>query len=255
VSYPQLLAVTIGYSTLWFIIAQWLKRNDVADVAWGMGFVLLAWLSFLASTWSAKSLLVTGLVTLWGMRLSIHLFLRVKSSTEDFRYRTWREQWKHVALRSYLQVFLLQACLLFVVALPVIHINKTSPEFSPSDLAGVLLWAVGFAVQTLSDAQLKKFKSNPAKRGKLLTTGVWRISRHPNYLGEALMWWGIYLLAAPDWNNAWWLVISPVLITYLLRYVSGVPLLEKKYEGRPDFEAYKASTPVFFPCKLFLRKP
>jgi steroid 5-alpha reductase family enzyme len=148
---------------------------------------------------------------------------------------------------------LLQACLLFVVALPVIYINKALPEFYPADVAGVLLWAVGFALQLLSDTQLRKFKSNPLNRGKLLTTGVWGISRHPNYLGEALMWWGIYVLAATA-GNAWWLIVSPVLITFLLRYVSGVPLLEKKYEGRPDFEEYKANTPVFFPWKVFPQK-
>jgi steroid 5-alpha reductase family enzyme len=253
VSYPQLFAALIAYITLWYVVALWLKRNDVADIAWGLGFVLLAWLSFPAVTWSGKSLLVTSMVTLWGVRLSIYLLLRVKSSPEDFRYHTWRKQWKFVALRSYLQVFLLQACLLFIIALPVIHINKALPEFYPADVAGVLLWAVGFALQLLSDAQLRKFKSNPLNRGKLLTTGVWGISRHPNYLGEALMWWGIYVLAATA-GNAWWLIVSPVLITFLLRYVSGVPLLEKKYEGRPDFEEYKAKTSIFFPWKLTFRK-
>jgi steroid 5-alpha reductase family enzyme len=246
----MLFAALLVYATVWFFVALRLKRNDLADVAWGLGFVLLAWLSFPWGSVNAKSTLVTCLVTFWGLRLSAYLLLRVNGSpSEDFRYRTWREQWKFVALRSYLQVFILQACFLFIIALPVVYVNTTASGFSPADPAGILLWIVGFALQVVSDAQLKKFKSNPLNRGRLLTTGVWRISRHPNYLGEVLMWWGIYLLAVTA-GNAWWLIVSPVLITYLIRYVSGVPLLEKKYEGRPDFEAYKAATPVFFPWKF-----
>lgn len=235
------------YMTIWFIISLIKKRNDVADIAWGLGFVMLSWFSFSLSGGSLRSLLVNSLVTVWGLRLSWHIFNRVRRKPEDSRYQDMRQSWKHFYLRSYLQVFLLQGILLLLISLPVLLIN-----FSKSDtldifvLFGSLLWITGFVFESVSDQQLKTFLSNSDNRGKIMDRGLWQYSRHPNYFGEVTQWWGIYLIAISI-PLSLFVIIGPLTITYLILFVSGVPLLEKKYAGRPDFEEYKRRTSVFIP--------
>jgi steroid 5-alpha reductase family enzyme len=239
--------VLLVYMTLWWLVALYLKRNDVADIAWGLGFVFMSWLAFAYSGYSARSLLMCCLVTIWGLRLAWHIARRNLGKPEDARYAAWRQEWKHVALRSYLQIFLLQGVLLFVILFPVllVHASATVP-LQLFDVVGVGMWLLGFACEAVSDAQLKNFLSDPANRGHIMDRGLWAYSRHPNYFGEVVQWWGMYLLAvAVPFGLA--TVVSPLLITFLILFVSGVPLLEKKYAGRPDFEAYKKHTSMFVP--------
>lgn len=245
--YLWLLIALLGYAVVWFLIAVVKKRNDVADIAWGLGFVFLAWLAFFFSSQHERGLLVNILVTIWGVRLAIHIYRRNRGKPEDFRYNQWRMEWKNFYTRSFLQVFLLQGFFLYIIALPVMAINLSSNHtFSPIDYLGVLIWMIGFFFEVVADFQLSKFKSKPANKGKIITIGLWQYSRHPNYFGEAVQWWGIFLLAV-TLPFGWTTIVSPILITILLRYVSGVPMLERKYQGRTDFEAYKKSTSIFFP--------
>ncbi len=142
---------------------------------------------------------------------------------------------------------MLQFILCIIIAFPVIYINiKGNAEFTALTTVGILLWMIGFAFESIGDKQLKEFKANPKNKGKLMTKGLWSLTRHPNYFGEATQWWGIYLISISILDN-WWLIFSPIVITVLVRFVSGVPLLEKKYEGRKDWEDYKQKTSVFFP--------
>jgi steroid 5-alpha reductase family enzyme len=137
---------------------------------------------------------------------------------------------------------------MLIIASPVILVNSsTSDEVGFLDILAIVIFLSGFIFETIADAQLTKFRTEPPNKGKIITTGLWQYSRHPNYFGEALLWWGIWLFAASEINGLIALV-SPVLITLLLRYVSGVPLLEKKYEGRADWEEYKKKVPPFIPC-------
>jgi steroid 5-alpha reductase family enzyme len=252
--YWWLAAILFCYVLVWFLIAVIKKRNDVADIAWGLGFVLLAWLSFYFSEQHVRGLMVNAIVTIWGVRLSGHIYRRNRGKPEDFRYHQWRMQWKNFYVRSFLQVFLLQGFFLYLIALPVIAINlSTYKGFSWTDGAGLLVWLTGFLFESVADSQLNKFKSKPENKGQILTTGLWQYSRHPNYFGEAFQWWGIFLLAVSV-PFGWITVISPLVITILLRYVSGVPMLEKKYEDHVGFEAYKNKTSVFFPMPPKLRK-
>lgn len=247
-NYYFILAVTLlCYMTLWFIVSVIKKRNDIADIAWGMGFVLMAWLSFIISGFSLKALIVNALVTVWGVRLAIHIYIRNKDKPEDSRYLEWRKTWKNFFLRSYLQVFLLQGIFLFLISLPIIYINHSvSDSFGILEVAGLIIWGTGFYFETTGDKQLKDFMANPVNKGKLMDRGLWQYSRHPNYFGEVILWWGIFIIAisAPD---SWFTIIGPMTITILILFVSGIPLLEKKYAGRPDFEKYKKQTSVFFP--------
>lgn len=246
-SYLILALVVLCYMIVWYGISLVLKRNDVADIAWGLGFVLVSWVSFYLSPNTERGLLVAVLVTLWGIRLSLHIFLRNLNKPEDFRYRNWRDSWKHFYLRSFLQVFILQGLFLYIISLSVIFIQQDhTRHLSLIDWVGTTVWVVGFLMESVSDYQLKAFKKKPEHAGRIITTGLWKYSRHPNYFGEVVQWWGIFLVALPL-SGGWMTLVSPLTITYLIRYVSGVPMLERKYAGNSEFEHYKKRTSIFFP--------
>ena len=244
------IIVLLVFMSLVFAIALRLKDNSIVDIAYGLAFVLVAWSLYLTyGTGHARQLLVLVLLTVWGLRLAGHIFLRKRGEPgEDFRYRQWREEWGTTFVwRSYLQVFLLQGAVVFLVALPVLLIiNQPGGALGWLDLFGALIWLCGFAFEAIGDWQLLCFKRKPANRGQLMQTGLWRFSRHPNYFGEATLWWGLLLiaLAAPYGGIA---IISPLLIDFLLLKVSGIPMLEAKYAGNPAFERYKQQTNAFFP--------
>ena len=246
---PAVAGATLIYVTLWFLVALWRRRNDVADVAWGMGITAIALLSLaLGSTGGSRPLLVTSLVAAWGVRLAWHIHHRNRGRNEDFRYRQWREQWgKHFLIRSYLQVFVLQGALMLVVAMPVIFINTGSnPELRIGDALGLLLWLLGFAFEAVGDWQLLRFSSDPANKGQIMTSGLWRYTRHPNYFGEVLLWWGIFVLAAQV-PQGWMTLPGPLTITVLILGVSGIPMLEAKYVNNSRYQAYREQTSAFFP--------
>lgn len=232
--------------TFWFIISIAYKRNDVADMAWGLGFIFVAWFTFLIFGSSSKALLVNSLVTIWGIRLASHIYRRLKTKPEDARYKAWRESWNNFYLRSYLQVYLLQGLFMFLISIPVIFINKMTGDIALIDLIGTLVWIFGFYFESTADRELSEFVKNPENKGKLMDKGLWKYSRHPNYFGEVMQWWGIFLVGVFT-KGGFLTIIGPLTITFLILFVSGVPLLEKKYAGRPDFEEYKKRTSVFIP--------
>jgi len=247
--YYLLLALTLFiYINIWFILSVLKKRNDIADEAWGLGFILIAWTSLILSgTYSYQNILINILVSIWGIRLFIHIHSRHKNKEEDSRYATWRKTWKRFYLRSYLQVFVLQGISLFIISLPILIANK-NPIYNLNILVliGLLIWLVGFYFEVTSDKQLSKFIKNPENKGKLMTQGLWKYSRHPNYFGEVTQWWGIWFISIPSLYGIFG-IIGPITISFLIVFVSGIPLLEKKYKGRPEFEEYKKRTSVFFP--------
>jgi steroid 5-alpha reductase family enzyme len=233
----------------WFIISLLKKRNDIADIAWGLGFVLIVWGAFLISEiHSWRSLLVNVLVSVWGFRLAWHIHKRNSTRKEDYRYQEWRKQWgKRFLVRSYFQIFILQGFFLFLISLPALFINKyAAGNVGILDIAGIGIWLIGFYFETVGDWQLSRFIKDPANKGRLMQEGLWRYSRHPNYFGEVTQWWGIFLLASAL-PSGWITIIGPVTITVLILFVSGIPLLEKKYAGREDFENYRKRTSIFIP--------
>ncbi len=237
------------YFFAFFVVATWIKNNSIVDIGWGIGFVLVAWFTLYRSPMpGVANYLVSGLVTVWGLRLFYHISRRNLGKGEDFRYANWRREWgKWVVPRAFLQVFMLQGIMLFAIATPFIMMNAVGAQtMTWTSWVGVLVWLTGFYFESVGDRQLALFKSDPANKGKIITTGLWAYTRHPNYFGEATMWWGIFLIALGA-GQPIWTVLSPVIITYLLVFVSGVPLLEKKYKDRPDFQAYAKKTSVFIP--------
>ena len=239
----------LGWILFWFLLSVVIKRNDFVDVAWGLGFIYVAfWVTFKHNP-SVLQYIVNGMVALWGLRLAIYLLQRNSNKTEDYRYKQWREEWgKWFYLRSFLQVYVLQTVLMLVISLPIVlasSLNSSSVNWITAAL-GIGIWAIGFYWQTVGDYQKSRFKKDQSNNGKLMTSGLWSKSRHPNYFGEVLMWWGVWLVIAP-YNLGWLAAISPITITYLLLKVSGVPMLEAKQRKHPEFEAYKNKVPAVFP--------
>ncbi len=237
------------YMTFWFALSVLKKRNDVADVAWGLGFVLLSWVSFfLGRVQGPRGLIVGILVSVWGIRLAWHIHTRNRGKTEDYRYAQWRLDWgKWFYLRSYAQVYLLQGALLFLIDTPVLIINKSIvASLNYLDLIGLAVWVIGFVFESVGDAQLARFIKDPINKGKLMRSGLWNYTRHPNYFGEVTMWWGIWLIALSSMYGVFG-IIGPLTISILILKVSGIPLLEKKMEENPDFADYKRRTSIFIP--------
>ncbi len=241
--------VVFAYFSTLFLVAQWRRDNSIVDMGWGLGFVLVAWYAFYAAgSPTPRSIVALMLVTVWGLRLTYHIVRRNWGKPEDFRYAKWRRDWgRWVVPRAFIQVFMLQAMLLLVIVYPILLIQSSArPGFGFLASLGAAVWVGGFLFETVGDFQLRRFRQDPANRGRILQTGLWRYTRHPNYFGEATMWWGLFLMALEvPWG--WTSFISPVTITFLLRFVSGVPMLERQLKERPDFRAYARRTNAFVP--------
>lgn len=238
-----------AYMTAVFLIALLIKDNSIVDVAWGLGFILVALMTlFLRPGFEARHVLVTGLVVVWGLRLASHIFIRNRNRGEDFRYAKWRRDWGRWFIpRSFLQIFMLQGIFMLIIASPIVLVNRSGEKgLTVLDGLGTFLWLTGFLFEAVGDHQLKRYKQNPEGKGKIMTSGLWRYTRHPNYFGEAALWWGIFLIALSV-RGGWVAIVSPLTISLLLLKVSGVTMLEKKYAGNEEFAAYARRTSAFFP--------
>jgi steroid 5-alpha reductase family enzyme len=237
------------YMTAAFGLAVARRDNSIADIAWGGGFVLVALIAAALGVGALpRPILLTALVVVWAARLAIHVLLRNRGRGEDPRYAAWRREWgRFWVVRSYFQVFVLQGAILLVVAAGIIVVNtRSGPGLGALDLLGALVVVAGLACEAVADLQLARFIRDPANHDRVMDRGLWRYSRHPNYFGEAVVWWGIWLIALSV-PGGWWAVVSPLAITFLLLKVSGVPMLERLMEGRPGWAEYKARTSVFVP--------
>lgn len=248
-SYAIAAAVVFGYMTILFLLAILLKDNSIADIAWGPGFIIAAAAVMVANeAFGARNLLLQALVTVWGLRLCIRIFMRNRGHGEDWRYKKWREEWgKFFYLRSYLQVFVLQGTILLVNAAPLVIANTEPGEvLAWTDYAGLAVWVLGFYFETVGDYQLDRFIKDPANRGKIMDIGLWRYTRHPNYFGEVAMWWGIFIIGlGASWGALG--IIGPVIITLMLVFVSGIPMTERAMEHDPAFQEYKKRTSALIP--------
>jgi steroid 5-alpha reductase family enzyme len=244
------LVILVLMTMLWLLSLR-LRDASIVDIFWGAGFVISVWIYYMLTPdgYPARKLLLAILVTIWGLRLSIHIGLRNLGKGEDPRYQKWRQEHGHKwPLRSLFQVFLLQGFLMWVIGAPLLagQYFPEPPRLTWLDSLGAAVWLVGFFFEAAGDWQLTRFKANPANKGKLLTSGVWRYTRHPNYFGDAAQWWGFYLIAVA--NGGWWTLFSPLIMTLLLRFVSGVALLESSMRSaRPGYAEYVATTNAFFP--------
>ena len=240
-----------GFMNILYLISLILKNSSIIDIFWGSGFVIIAWINFFKTMESVgpRDWLILILVTIWGLRLSAYVLWRNAGKGEDFRYAKWRrEAGKKWWWLSYFQVFLLQGLIMWVLAAPITAAQLPSAEDSLTilDYVGVVVWGIGFVFEVIGDAQLAKFKSKRESRSQLLRTGLWRYTRHPNYFGDAVQWWGFYFLALA--SGSWWTILSPLWMTHLLVNVSGVAMLERTLaKNKPEYADYVQKTNAFFP--------
>ncbi len=240
----------LAYFVVFFIISIIKKNNAVVDIGWGLGFVLTSYFVLLnTGNFNFRSIIVTILVSIWGLRLASHIYKRNKGKPEDYRYAKWRENWDYFYLRSFFQIYVLQGILLFLIVSSIININSNpATAFKVFDFIGIAIWIIGFIFESLGDKQLKDYIAKPdsEKDGHIMKEGLWKYTRHPNYFGEATMWWGIFIIGLSI-PGSWIFIISPITITYLLLFVSGVPLLEERYADDKEFQEYAKKTNKFFP--------
>lgn len=240
-----LVAVLLAFATLW-IVSLFRRDASIVDPAWGPGFLLITAIAFAQGAGGGRPLLILGMVALWALRLGGYLWWRGRGHGEDFRYAAMRA--KHGARFwwvSGLTVFGFQALLCWIISLPLQVAAVSSKPLIWLDFLGAGLWLVGFLWEAVADAQLARFKARRTDPQAVLDTGLWALSRHPNYFGEWVLWWGFYAVALAA--GGWWTIFAPALMSVLLMRVSGVPLLEKKLAERPAFRAYVERTPAFFP--------
>jgi steroid 5-alpha reductase family enzyme len=243
-----IIVIIFGYFLVFFIVATIIKNNSIVDIGWGFGFVLTAWiLFFLNKEYTMSKIIVNFIVSLWGLRLFYHILKRNLFEEEDFRYAAWRKAWgKYVIPRAFLQVFMLQGLFMFIVGIGVFLFNTGKYELHFVSYVGIVVFLIGYLFEVIGDYQLKKHIADPSKKGVLLTTGLWKYTRHPNYFGEAVIWWGIFITVFAA-GLPWYVIISPIVITYLLRFVSGVPMLEKKMKHATGWDEYAKVTNAFIP--------
>ena len=246
------IAIAVVMVSTWLVSLP-LRNASIVDPIWSLGFVVVGWVSFVvADADGLRAGVLLALVTIWGLRLSLHLFTRNAGHGEDYRYRAMRK--KHgdrFWLVSLGTVFLFQGLLMWIVSLPLqfgIGITGRSTGWVIALALGVVVWIVGFGFESIGDAQLRAFKADPASAGQVMDRGLWRYTRHPNYFGDACVWWGIGVVSLGAGGWAWLGLLGPVVMTTLLRRVSGVTLLEKSLvKRRPGYVDYVRRTSPFVP--------
>lgn len=249
--YANAALVILGLMIALWLISLLLKDSSIVDIFWGTGFFITAWFYFFLTPdgFAARKLLIVILTTIWGLRLSIHILLRNWGHGEDYRYQQWRQEaGSNWWWRSFFKVFLLQGALMWIISAPLLaaQSNPNPARLIWLDYLGAILWGIGFFFEAVGDWQLARFRANPDNKGKLLNTGLWRYTRHPNYFGDAAQWWGFYLIATAA--GGYWTIFSPIIMTLLLRRVSGVTMLEKSLkESKPGYKEYVETTNPFIP--------
>ena len=242
------LAAVAAFGVLGWIVSRIQKDVSIVDSMWSLMFLIAAVTYALVLPDSGpRTALVLALTAIWALRLSVYITWRNWGEGEDYRYQRIRKnnspnfEWKSLYI-----VFGLQAGLAWFISLPLLAAINSQAAPGLIDTIGVGLWTVGFVFEALGDLQLARFKANPDNKGKVLRSGLWSITRHPNYFGNFCIWWGFYLIAVAA--GGWWTLPAPLLMSFLLLKVSGVAMLEKDIgERRPDYADYIRRTNAFFP--------
>lgn len=237
------LSIIVAYEIILYLLSLLLKRLDIADIGWGPTFILIYGLLFYSfgqdGLWGAVQYTVGVLVMVWALRLAFHIWNQHRGRKEDRRYQSFRDHWEaDWWWRSFFQVFLLQGFMAVLISLPLLHLSVQTKGFGILSIIGVALWLHGFYFEVLGDLQMSYFRKHRPEGKKFIDYGLWAKTRHPNYYGEIVMWWSLWLISI-DQVWAWWPAIGPLVITYLLAKVSGVPKAEERFKGDKDFEEYK----------------
>ena len=241
-----IIAVLI-FVNIFFILALVRKNFAVIDIGWGLGFILIALISYMHHPVSYKNVLLLMVVTIWGLRLGLYIFSRSRGKAEDHRYAKLRVEWHPSPnFQAWMKVFMLQGILMMIVTLPVsAGMAIESKDITFINCVGIVVWLFGFSFEVSADHYLNWWKTKPEHKGKICITGPWKLCRFPNYFGEVSLWYGVYLIAFDP--QIWWTIIGPVTINFLILKVTGVPMLEAYYKDRAEYKEYAARVPRFIP--------
>lgn len=243
--------VIILFQTILWLISIYITNASIVDIFWGSIYIVIELYYFFSSgDIYTRKLLMLILVIIWGFRLTIHLAVRNAGKGEDFRYKQFRQKYGHERYWwvSYFQVFLLQGAIAMIVSLPLmaVNVNTNLNSLNWLDYLAIILWITGFIFEAVGDYQLAVFKKKESNKGKVLRSGFWKYTRHPNYFGDSLIWWSYGLFAIA--SGTFWVLIGPFLMTLLLLKVSGVSLLEKTLkEEKTEYKDYIERTSPFLP--------
>jgi steroid 5-alpha reductase family enzyme len=243
------VSIVFIFMTFMFVMAQLLKNNSIVDIVWGIGFILISFMLLLSKAYTDhKDIILSLMILVWGFRLAFHIYSRSRGKEEDFRYAQWRKEWgNNAVLYAFIKVFMLQGIIMLFVALPIIvELNSDNDELNLFSFIGVTIFSIGLLFESIGDYQLYGFNKNPENKGRIIKSGLWKYTRHPNYFGEALLWWGIAIFTI---GSEVWIIsfIGPLILNLLLVFISRIPMLKKKYQGNKEWEAYKNVTPAFIP--------
>ena len=238
--YLQALGLMLVAGLVTWLISLVKKDVSIVDSVWSLFFVIAAFVFIDFNTENVRSWIILALVLVWALRLSAYITLRHRGQPEDKRYQEIRNNNQpYFGIKSLYLIFIFQALVAWVVALPLLPALHITADIGALDILGIGLWLTGMVFEATADQQLWQFKQNPANRGKVLNRGLWK------YFGEFLIWWGYYCFALS--NDAWWAIVSPLIMTALLLKFSGVTLLEKSMSKRPGYDEYMKNTNAFFP--------
>jgi len=243
-------AATFVVAGLFWLFSLARRDAGVADIAWGLLFVVIAWTSYLCGDGNTPMLIAALLTSVWGLRLTLHIGRRnLAEAEEDRRYTRMRRKRPGVFwIWSLPMVFLLQGALALIVAMPLYSLGSADQgSVGFISLLGILVFLTGLAFEAIGDAQLTAFRRDPSTSGQVMDRGLWKYTRHPNYFGDATVWWGLWLIAVGS-GAAWWTFAGPLLMSYLIVRVSGVKMLEADMaERRPAYRQYMERTSAFIP--------
>jgi len=247
----QAALIILVFITLLWIWSAVIKNVSIVDIFWGFGFVVVnAFYVFMSGELNDRKILILSLVSIWGLRLAIYLAYRNIGKGEDFRYQEFRRTYgpQRYWWFSFFQTFLLQGALIMIVSLPLLGINssESAGNLNVLDYIGIVVWLIGFTFEAGGDFQLTRFKSDLSNKGKVLNTGFWKYTRHPNYFGDSAVWWSYALFSIAA--GSYWQIIGSVIMTLLIIKISGVSLLEKTLkDSKPQYREYIKKTNSFFP--------
>jgi steroid 5-alpha reductase family enzyme len=246
-NFLNIILFPLGLIHIAYLIAIFKKDFSIIDSFWGLGFILLSLAATAHHSFdNQRELLLLFLISVWGLRLSLFIYIRNHGKGEDFRYTQWRRKWGRQAnIIAYFKIYLLQYLLMILVGLPIFAAHLSSTPLNGFDFIGTTFFCFGLFWEVIADYQKSHFKGQPGNSDRICQTGLWFYSRHPNYFGETTLWWGLGIIGAA--GGYWWSLIGSAFINFLLLKITGVPLLEARYKGNLEWDDYKKTTPALLP--------
>ena len=235
------------WMTGWYFVARYFRRTDIVDMVWWLSYGVIALMLYIFFSDTSIAIIPLIFVLVWSVRLVTHIIVRLTRHIEDSRYAAFRlSWWKYFYLKSYFYIFLLQGFFIAIISLPLLFLFTKYISLSPPFIIGALLWIVWFLFEYIADRQMNIFRRDEWNKWKIIQSGLWRYSRHPNYFGELLMWWSLWVMSITNISSLIW-ILSPLLLSYLIIYVTGIPMLETALRKRVGYESYIRTTSMLVP--------